>query len=37
MELYFLSNSCYYYHSNRKNALEEFLSKKKIKLKGEDK
>lgn len=37
MELYFLSNSCYYYYSNRKNALEEFLSENKIKLKGEDK
>lgn len=37
MELYFLSNSCYHYYPNRKNALEEFLSENKIKLKGEDK
>lgn len=31
------SNSCYCYYSNRKNALEEFVSENKIKLKGEDK
>lgn len=37
MELYFPFNSCYYYYSNKKNALERFLSENKTKLKGEEK